>query len=193
DDDFHFVPTVHINNTDGLAIKAYIHSTANPTAALGAGVATRAEAPVVAGFSSAGPSLFNRGDIGKPDILAPGVDVVAAVSPRNHAGNLWDSESGTSQATPHVAGLAALLLSKHPTWTPMMIKSAIMTTADPRDNDNNLIQRAGVAATTFDMGSGELDPAPAFDPGLVYNSDVVGWLQYSCGLGIHLFTSSGDV
>jgi subtilisin family serine protease len=193
DDDFHFVPTVHINNTDGLAIKSYIHSTANPTAALGAGVPVRVEAPVVAGFSSAGPSLFSGGDLGKPDIMAPGVDMVAAVSPQNHAGNLWDSESGTSMATPHIAGVAALLMSKHPDWSPMEVKSAMMTTANPFDNDGNPIQRAGVNATTFDMGSGEVTPAPAFDPGLVYDSDIVDWLQYSCGVGVHLFTSSGDV
>lgn len=194
DADFHFVPTAHINNTDGLAIKAYIHSAANPTASLSdTTVPTRVEAPVVAGFSSAGPSLFNGGDLGKPDVLAPGVDMVAAVSPQNHSGNLWDSESGTSMATPHIAGVAALLMSKHPDWDPMEVKSAIMTTANPFDNDGNPIQRAGVDATPLDMGSGEVTPAPAFDPGLVYDSGIVDWLQYSCGVGVHLFTSNGDV
>jgi subtilisin family serine protease len=194
DADFHFVPTAHINNTDGLAIKAYIAGTANPTASLSdTTVPTRVEAPVVAGFSSAGPSLFSGGDLGKPDIMAPGVDMVAAVSPRNHAGNLWDSESGTSMSTPHIAGVAALLLSKHPDWDPMEVKSALMTTANPLDNDGKPIQRAGVNATPFDMGSGEVDPAPAFDPGLVYDSGIVDWLQYSCGVGVHLLTSNGDV
>jgi subtilisin family serine protease len=194
DADFHFVPTAHINNTDGLAIKSYIAGTANPTATLSdTTVPTRVEAPVVAGFSSAGPSLFSGGDLGKPDIMAPGVDMVAAVSPQNHAGNLWDSESGTSMATPHIAGVAALLMSKHPNWDPMEVKSALMTSANPFDNDGNPIQRAGVDATPFDMGSGEVDPAPAFDPGLVYDSGIVDWLQYSCGVGVHLFTANGDV
>ena len=59
-------------------------------------------------FSSRGPSLSSGGDLLKPDIMAPGVDVVAAVSPANHAGNLYDTESGTSMATPHIAGIAAL-------------------------------------------------------------------------------------
>jgi subtilisin family serine protease len=187
DADFHFVPTAHINNTDGLAIKAYIHSAPNPTASLSdTTIPTRVEAPTVAGFSSAGPSLFSGGDLGKPDILAPGVDMVAAVSPRNHANNLWDSESGTSMATPHIAGVAALLMSKHPDWDPMEVKSAIMTTANPWDNNGNPIQRAGVNATTFDMGSGEVTPGPAFDPGLVYDSGIVDWLQYGCGVGIDL-------
>lgn len=194
DADFHFVPTVHINNTDGLAVKAYIHSTANPTASLSdTTVPTRVEAPVLAGFSSAGPSLFSGGDLGKPDIMAPGVDMVAAVSPANHGGNLWDSESGTSMSTPHIAGVAALLMSKHPNWDPMEVKSALMTTANPLDNDGKPIQRAGADATPFDMGSGEVNPAPAFDPGLVYDSNIVDWLRYSCGVGVHLSTANGDV
>ena len=195
DADFHFVPTDHINNTNGLAIKTYITSAgSSATASLTptAGAPTP-EAPVVAGFSSRGPSLFSGGDLGKPDILAPGVDMVAAVSPENHAGNLWDSESGTSMATPHIAGIAALLISKHPDWTPMEVKSAMMTTANPLDNQGNPIQGASGNANPFDMGSGQVTPGPAFDPGLVYNSGIVDWLEYSCGVGVHLFNSNGDI
>jgi subtilisin family serine protease len=194
DADFHFVPTDHINNTDGVAIKTYIASAGSSATASIAPItgAPTPEAPVVAGFSSRGPSLFNGGDLGKPDILAPGVDMVAAVSPLNHAGNLWDSESGTSMATPHIAGIAALLLSAHRNWTPMEVKSAMMTTANPLDNKGNPIQASG-NATPFDMGSGEVAPAPAFDPGLVYNSGIVDWLEYSCGVGVHLSNSNGDI
>src|SRR5205823_1579793 len=181
-----------VNNTDGLAIKAYIHSTSSPSASLAAAVVVKVEAPTVAGFSSAGPSLFNGGDLGKPDIMAPGVAVVAAVSPQNHAGNLWDVESGTSMSTPHIAGVAALLMSKHPDWDPMEIKSALMTTANPFDNAGNPIQRGGADATPFDMGSGEVTPAGAFDPGLVYDSGIVDWVQYSCGVGVHLFSGNTD-
>lgn len=189
DADFHFVPTDHINNTDGLAIKSYIAGTASPTASLSPITGTPTpEAPVVAAFSSRGPSLFNGGNLGKPDIMAPGVDMVAAVSPENHAGNLWDAESGTSMATPHIAGIAALLISKHPDWTPMEVKSAMMTTASTTTNKGNPIN-----ATPFDMGSGEVDPAPAFDPGLVYNSGVVDWIQYSCSVGVHLSSNGTDL
>ena len=194
DADFHFVPTDHINNTNGLAIKAYIASAgASATASLApVSGAPTPEAPVVAGFSSRGPSLFNGGDLGKPDIMAPGVDMVAAVSPENHAGNLWDSESGTSMATPHITGIAALLIAKHPDWSPMEVKSAMMTTASPLDNMGNPIQATG-NATTFDMGSGEVNPGPAFDPGLVYDSGVVDWVKYSCGRGVHLFSGNTDL
>jgi subtilisin family serine protease len=195
DADFHFVPTDHINNTSGLAIKSYIGSagssaTASLTPTTGA---PTPEAPVVAGFSSRGPSLFSGGDLGKPDIMAPGVDMVAAVSPQNHAGNLWDSESGTSMATPHIAGVAALLMSKHPDWSPMEVKSAMMTTASPLDNRGNPIQGAAGNANPFDMGSGEVNPGPAFDPGLVYNSGIIDWVQYSCGVGVHLFSGNTDL
>jgi hypothetical protein len=97
-------------------------------------------------------------------------------------------------ATPHIAGIAALLISKHPDWSPMEVKSAMMTTANTLDNQGNPIQAQSTGtATPFDMGSGQVNPSPAFDPGLVYNSGIVDWLEYSCGVGVHLLTSSGDV
>src|SRR5262249_25160396 len=179
---------------NGLAIKSYIAGTATPTASLSAitGTATP-EAPTVAAFSSRGPSLFNTGNLGKPDIMAPGVDMVAAVSPENHAGNLWDAESGTSMATPHITGIAALLISKHPDWTPMEVKSAMMTTASTTDNMGNPIQAGGGNATPFDMGSGQVNPGAAFDPGLVYNSGVIDWVQYSCSVGVHISSGGTDL
>lgn len=191
--DFHFVPSIHVDGAAGTAIKAYIAGTASPTAAISADALTKVEAPVVADFSSAGPANSSGGSLNKPDIMGPGVDVVAAVSPANHAGNLWDSESGTSMATPHIAGIALLLKSKNPTWSPMDIKSAMMTTASTVDNAGNPIQRAGANATALDMGSGEVAPRKAFDPGLAYESDVVGWIQYSCGIGVHLFNGDTDL
>ena len=194
DADFHYVPTAHIAAPDGLAIKTYIAGAASPTASLTPTTAPTPEAPMVASFSSRGPSLFSGGDLTKPDIMAPGVDMVAAVSPQNHAGNLWDSESGTSMATPHIAGIAALLIAKHPDWSPMEIKSAMMTTAGTLDNKGNPIQAQSTGlATPFDMGSGQVNPAPAFDPGLVYNSGIADWLSYSCGVGVHLFSGNTDV
>ena len=83
----------------------------------------------MAAFSSNGPALAGGGDLLKPDITAPGVDVIAAVSPAGDNGNLYDAESGTSMSSPHIAGIAALLMGKHPTWSPMAVKSAMMTTA----------------------------------------------------------------
>jgi hypothetical protein len=180
------VPTTHVDQTAGAAIKAYIAGTANPTASLAAGVKVKTEAPAVADFSSRGPAIAGTGDLLKPDLAAPGVDVIAAVSPENHAGNLWDAESGTSMAAPHIAGIAALLRSKNPTWTPMQIKSALMTTAGQLDNQGKPIQAGAANGTPLDFGAGHIRPANAFDPGLVYDSGPIEWFQYACGIGQHI-------
>ncbi|HEX6499870.1 MAG TPA: S8 family serine peptidase [Micromonosporaceae bacterium] len=184
--DYHFVPTVHLDQTAGAAIKAYA-ATAGATASLSEGKPTTVEAPQTASFSSRGPSLYNNGDLLKPDVMAPGVDVIAAVSPKNHHDNLFDTESGTSMATPHIAGIAALIRSKHPDWSPMAVKSAIMTGAVQTDNAGKPITNDnGSPATPFDMGAGFVHPSNDFDPGLVYDADLTDWLQYSCQQGIHI-------
>jgi subtilisin family serine protease len=78
---------------------------------------------VIADFSSAGPSGIDLGF--KPDVSAPGVNIYSSVP------SGWDSFSGTSMASPHVAGGAALLLQRHPTWTPAQVKSALVLTGRP--------------------------------------------------------------
>ena len=62
----------------------------------------------MAAFSSRGPALAGGGDLLKPDIMAPGVDILAGVSPDGHNGRLYDFISGTSMSSPHIAGIAAL-------------------------------------------------------------------------------------
>jgi subtilisin family serine protease len=79
------------------------------------------------------------GDLLKPDITAPGVDVIEAVSPPGDNGNGYDAFSGTSMSSPHIAGIAALLIGKHPGWSPMAVKSALMMTASQTDNAGNPI------------------------------------------------------
>lgn len=180
--DFHFIPTVHLNSAAGLAIKAYAAG-AGATASLSAGVAETGRAPSMASFSSAGPALSGDGDLLKPDITAPGVDVIAAVSPAGDNGNFYDAFSGTSMSSPHIAGLAALVKGKHPDWSPMWIKSALMTTAAQTDNTGAAIQRGAGNATPLDFGSGHVRPGLAFDPGLVYDSNFVQWIQFICGTG----------
>ncbi len=182
--DFHSVPTVHVSDTDGAAIKAYVSGTASPTASFSAGVkVTGAEAPFVASFSSRGPAIAGGGDLLKPDIMAPGVDVLAAVSPHGQ-GRDFDFLSGTSMSAPHITGIAALFMQLHPDWTPMMIKSALLTTASRVNNKGNPIARdTGGSAGAFDYGSGHVDANSAMDPGLVYDSDFTDWVQYLCGSG----------
>ncbi|WP_020526087.1 S8 family peptidase [Catelliglobosispora koreensis] len=180
--DFHYVPTVHLQSANGLAIKAYA-ATAGATASLSAGTPSIGRAPNVASFSSAGPALSGDGDLLKPDITAPGVDVIAAVSPTGNNGNLYNALSGTSMSSPHIAGLAALVRSKHPTWSPIWVKSALMTTASQTDNTGAPIQRGAVNATPLDFGSGHVNSGRSFDPGLVYDSSYTDWIRFICGTG----------
>ncbi|MDG6107450.1 S8 family serine peptidase [Dactylosporangium aurantiacum] len=180
--DYHVIPTVHVDHVAGAAIKAYA-KTAAPTASLSAVSKTVPRAPAMAAFSSPGPALAGGGDLIKPDITAPGVDIVAGVSPAGHHGNLYDGESGTSMSSPHVAGIAALVRAAHPTWTPSAVQSALMTTASVFDNTDGMIQRAGSIASPLDYGAGHVTPARAFDPGLVYESGPQDWARYACGLG----------
>ena len=175
--DFHFVPTVHVNAADGLAIKAYA-ATAGATASIAqATIVYNLPAPNTASFSSRGPLLAGNGDVLKPDLIAPGQDILAAVAPPGNAGRSFDLYSGTSMSSPHVAGLGALLKQAHPDWSPMAIKSALMTTGyDVLDgpNTNPLV--------IFRQGAGHVKPNSAVDPGLVYDSGRGDWLSFLCGV-----------
>lgn len=174
---FHSVPSVHIVAASGLAVKAYIASQgASATASIAQATAVyNVPAPTTASFSSRGPLRAGNGDLLKPDLIAPGQDILAAVAPPGNAGRDFDLYSGTSMSSPHVAGLAALLKDLHPDWTPMMIKSALMTSAyDVLDgpNTNPLV--------IFRQGAGHVQPNSAADPGLVYNSGWNDWLAFIC-------------
>jgi len=178
--DFHFVPTVHLQSTDRAALKAYA-ATSGATASIAqATVVYNTPAPFTASFSSRGPLLAGNGDLLKPDVIAPGQDVLAGVAPPGNAGRLFDLYSGTSMSSPHVAGLAALLKDLHPDWSPMMIKSALMTTAgDVLDGGTPAPETNPVLI--FRQGAGHVAPNSAADPGLVYNSGFVDWLNFICG------------
>ena len=144
-------------------------------------------APFTASFSSRGPLRAAGGDLLKPDVIAPGQDILAAVAPPGNAGRDFDLYSGTSMSSPHVAGLAALLKDLHPTWSPMAIKSALMTTAyDVLDgpNTNPLV--------IFRQGAGHVAPNSAADPGLVYNSSWNDWLAFICATQPQGLTSTCD-
>ena len=175
DADIHYVPTVHVDVVAGAAIKAYA-ATPGATATLSKGVfVSGVEGPYVASFSSRGPSLVGDGDMIKPDIMAPGVDILAAVAPPSNAGRSFDFYSGTSMASPHIAGMGALMKQAHPDWSPMAIKSALMTSADQVDNKGVALE-----GTPLDYGAGEVNVTRAMKAGLVYDSNYIDWYGYLC-------------
>jgi hypothetical protein len=177
--DLHFVPTVHINDLDG-SVAAYA-ATPGATAELTTG-GTPPAAPQIADFSSRGP-IQGIADQLKPDISAPGVDILAGYSPATPAHRDFDIISGTSMSSPHIAGIGALLLDAHPDWTPMMVKSALMTSAG--DLVGAFADTAAASPTAnkaFAQGAGHVNPNGAVDPGLVYDSGAADWTNYVCAI-----------
>ncbi len=184
--DSHFVPSVHVDATPGLAIKEYIASAATPTASIPTTASKQRvpNAPMMTSFSSRGPNPLNA-DIIKPDITAPGFQIVAAYSPLGIGGvpgENFASIAGTSMSSPHVAGLMALMDQQHPDWSPAAVKSALMTTAYQGVLDNDRVS----PADPFDMGAGHVDigspteTGSAFNPGLVYDAGLLDYFGYLC-------------
>ncbi len=165
------IPGVMISYSDGfaLAVESGVHAT------MDANYEVSAESRI-ASFSSRGP---NNGelDIIKPDVAAPGVAILAAETPANGRNELFQSISGTSMASPHVAGAFALLKQAHPDWSPAMARSALMTTA--RQDLNKTF--GDTPATPFDIGAGEILPGNAREPTLVYDADIFDYVRYTCG------------
>ncbi|XP_064987550.1 subtilisin-like protease 4 [Musa acuminata AAA Group] len=178
--DDHVLPTSVVPYAYGLEIQAYINSTSTPIANIiyHGTVMRRPHSPDVASFSSRGPSQITPGIL-KPDIIGPGVDILAG----------WNSQafaliSGTSMSCPHLSGIAALIKKAHPGWSPAAIKSAIMTTAYVTDNTGGpILDELHHPADLFAVGAGHVNPRQAIDPGLVYDLTQEDYVPYLCGLG----------
>lgn len=186
----HVIPTIHVCYVDGQKILAYVINSTRPapTAAIlfNGTVIGDVRAPVVAGFSSRGPSGTSPGIL-KPDIIGPGVNILAAwpISVENITGtkSSFNIVSGTSMSCPHLSGVAALLKNSHPDWSPAIIKSAIMTTADIINLDNRPIEdERFLPASYFATGAGHVNPLKANDPGLVHDIQPEDYVPYLCGL-----------
>ncbi|KAK4794943.1 hypothetical protein SAY86_012937 [Trapa natans] len=201
--DVHVLPATQVGAAEAYRLKAYINSTAKATARIvfGGTVIGANRAPVVARFSSRGPSITDPGVL-KPDVVAPGVNIIAAW-PGNRGPNGLPEDSrkvnftvlsGTSMACPHVSGIAALVRAAHPRWSPAAVKSAIMTTADSTDHMGEpIMDDEGRPAGVFDMGAGHVNPLRAMDPGLVYNISPNDYVTHLCTLGYrssNIFTVS---
>ncbi|CAN0841415.1 Subtilisin-like protease 3 [Linum grandiflorum] len=182
----HVLPASHLNYKDGLAIKAYLNSTSSPTASISfqGTLIGKLSAPQVASFSSRGPSRLTPGIL-KPDIIGPGVSILAAWGESvDNTTNSFNIVSGTSMSCPHLSGVAAVIKAVHPDWSPAAIKSAILTTANTLDHAGNPISNDDESpATVFDMGAGHVNPPKALNPGLVYDIQPDDYIGYLCGLG----------
>lgn len=191
--DAHLLPATAVGETTGKTIKEYLFSDSNPTVTiLFEGTKVGIEpSPVVAAFSSRGPNSITP-DILKPDLIAPGVNILAGWSGEVGPTGLAEDGrrvgfniiSGTSMSCPHVSGLAALLKTAHPDWSPAAIRSALMTTAYTAYKNGKLLQdvATGKPSTAFDHGAGHVDPVSAVNPGLVYDLGVEDYLNFLCAL-----------
>ncbi|KAM3334750.1 hypothetical protein ACQJBY_029275 [Aegilops geniculata] len=194
--DCHVLPATAVGAAAGEKLRKYIASSNPQKPATGTILFEGTHlgvhpAPVVAAFSARGPNPQSPETL-KPDLIAPGLNILAAwpsgVGPAGIPSDGRRTEfnilSGTSMACPHVSGLAALLKAAHPTWSPAAIKSALMTTAYTRDNSNGTMadESTGKVADVFDFGAGHVDPMRAMDPGLVYDIAPADYVSFLCNL-----------
>ncbi|CAL1375539.1 unnamed protein product [Linum trigynum] len=185
--DPHVLPASHVSNDAGYFIKTYIRSTPSPTATIvfKGTVLLVPDAPQLAMFSSRGPSPQTSGIL-KPDVIGPGVNILAAypTSQENTQNTPFAMASGTSLSTPHLSGVAALVKTAHPDWSPAAIKSAIMTTTYVLNPDNKgIVDEDFQTVGCFDMGAGHVNPERAIHPGLVYDIEPEDYVGFMCGLG----------
>lgn len=175
------IPGAMIGHFDGADINATVSGGGSVDGLIGPGTQSSQDNRI-AGFSSRGPN-GGAPDVIKPDVSAPGVRIIAAdASVSQHSATREIRISGTSMASPHIAGVFALLKEQHPDWSAAMAKSAVMTSAR-----QNLRKTTGdTMADPFDIGAGHVVPAAAFNPGLVYDAGFLDYLAFSCDNNVQL-------
>lgn len=193
--DSHLIPATMVGQIAGNQIREYVKLGLYPTATIvfrGTVIGSSPPAPKVAAFSSRGPNHLTP-EILKPDVIAPGVNILAGwtgassptdldIDPRRVQFNII---SGTSMSCPHVSGIAALLRKAYPHWSPAAIKSALVTSAYSLDNSGQgiLDLASGKESTPFIHGAGHVDPNSAVDPGLVYDIETSDYVTFLCTVG----------
>ncbi len=157
------IPAVMVGKTDGLSLAANVPTNVTITAPLYVSeedANTAAFSPVSnihSTFSSQGPTDVDFRV--KPDVTAPGENVISALPGDCGANGCWGIKSGTSMASPHLAGAAAVVRGAHPTWTAAQVRSAIVNTAAV-----GVVKTAAGGAAVADVnivGAGLLDLSAA--------------------------------
>jgi len=172
--DAHYLPAIHIGATDGDTLRAWLAGNTNAVATITDSAINLdpANGDIMAGFSSRGPNLVV--DVIKPDVTAPGVDIMGAeANGQGFSNPEYQIISGTSMSSPHNAGSGALMTALHPDWSPQQIKSALMLTASTEFT----VKEDGVTPTDpFDVGAGRLELGAAKTPGLVMDETIANFL-----------------
>lgn len=168
--DNHWVPTVHLEAPEPAnSFLAFLDSNPNSGARWETSTAQPVLADRMTTFSSRGPV----GDFIKPDVTAPGIQILAGHTPDPHdanilvgpPGELFQSIAGTSMSSPHSAGVAALVKAAHPDWTPGQVKSALMTSSV-----QDVVKEDGVTPSDpFDRGAGSIRANRAVNPTLTFD------------------------
>jgi uncharacterized repeat protein (TIGR01451 family) len=160
------IPSVMLDKSGGEAVRDWAVANSSATARINLAVSRVVNdswQDIVAGFSSVGPN--GDPDVLKPDITAPGVNILSAFSPVLSGGDNFAFLQGTSMAAPHVTGSAALMFDLHPTWTPAQVKTALTSTSA-----QSLLKPDGATpADPFSMGAGRVDLGAARQAGLTFD------------------------
>ena len=179
------IPSVFISENSGNAIIGALTQDATVRATFTPIQVVEADGGEMADFSSRGPNL-SVADILSPSITAPGVGILAAYADEMSAGMIenpapsdYGFSSGTSMASPHVAGALALLAGLQPEWTPAQVQSALMLTA----NQEVLKEDGETPADFFDMGSGYANVSLAAASGLVMDENYSNYVAANPATG----------
>ncbi|KAM1836203.1 hypothetical protein ACFX14_018160 [Malus domestica] len=179
------IPSAIVEQRIGHRILSYIKRTRKPMSRIlpAKTILGLKPAPRVTAFSSKGPNSLTP-EILKPDVTAPGLNILASWSPAE-GNKQFNILSGTSMACPHVTGIAALIKAVYPSWSPAAIRSAIMTTATLLDKNHKpiLVDPEGRRGNAFDYGSGFVNPKRVLDPGLVYDVHSADYVEFLCSVG----------
>lgn len=172
-DNFELIPTLSMSKEDGESIKAKLDAGQRVEVSFNDFVKGQTAGDEMNTSSSRGPAKVTL-DI-KPDIVAPGTSILSTVpaygkdEPGADYSQAYDRKSGTSMATPHVAGLVALLIEKHSDWTPFDIKVALMNNGKVLDTTKYDV---------FDQGAGRIQAVKTIDPAaLVKVLDVTKYTE----------------
>jgi len=180
--DLHWVPTIMVDDgtwqgvdQPGNEVRSFVATEPDVMATFTTGTRTEQMPDIMTTFSSRGP----LGDWIKPDVTAPGIQILAgrspvpnpAAIPSGPPGDFFMAIAGTSMSSPHAAGVAALVKAAHPSWTPGQIKSALMTSSVQA-----VLQPDGLTpADPFNTGAGSIRANRAIRPTLTFDQSAAGY------------------